>query len=378
MRFVSTNLAGWDLIRSTDHPSRVRRFSCCCLLAVAVPLMLLVPPSAVAQQRHVVPREPWGCYFGGQSVTLNYLTAAPIRSDDRLAWTVAVRDQVVARRETTVQPDRDEPERLSIEIELPVAKPGVVLPLTVVVSLNGREVHRKPLWVFPDDPFADSRTISRPALDQADIALFDPEKKTAEQFEQWKIPFAGLRNVDAITALDEGVLIIGEGVSFRDYRALPAIMAEAAARGVAVICLAPSGGAMAIPGAEGSELPPPGRLSLRRNDVIRQFDERFDSESWSSDGRLVASRIRLTGERTGITGEVSIDDESTGERGWPWFEAEFPGGGRLVVCGFAIIDQWDSNPTPRYLLAHLLTRVLDGTESVNDVSRTSPAKGPLR
>jgi hypothetical protein len=174
--------------------------------------------------------------------------------------------------------------------------------------------------------------------------LFDPENITSAVFEGSKIPFAPERNIDSLEALTNSTLVVGEGVSFRDYRTLGDVIVKAAARGVNVVCLAPSGGAISFPGTEHTELPQPEQLLLRRNDVIRQFDKRFDSLFWSPDGKVVASSVLVTGERNAVTGIVTTD-----ERGWPWIDVRFSGSGRLVdlwLCDHREVGLRPYSPIP--------------------------------
>ena len=67
---------------------------------------------------------------------------------------------------------------------------------------------------------------------------------------------------------------------------------------------------------------------------------------------MIASTIALTAEEGVVQGTIAPVG------GWPWMEANYPEAhGRLVICGFSIISQWDASPTPRFLFARLLERV---------------------
>ena len=126
-------------------------------------------------------------------------------------------------------------------------------------------------------------------------------------------------------------------------------MIQTAARGVPVICLAPAGGELKIPGIGDKNLARPTGVFLRRADAITAFDKRLDT-SWPPDGKAAAAGVELNASRTGIVGEIT-----SGDGGWPWLEVTFPAKrGRLILCGFAIVTKWDAGPTPRYLLANLL------------------------
>ena len=52
----------------------------------------------------------------------------------------------------------------------------------------------------------------------------------------------------------------------------------------------------------------------------------------------------------GVVGEFVPHD-----KGWPWFEIDFPvKGGKVVVCGFGMVERINNGPTPRFLLARLV------------------------
>ena len=130
-------------------------------------------------------------------------------------------------------------------------------------------------------------------------------------------------------------------------------MVKTAARGLPVLCLAPGKGALVLPGAVGAELPPPASLTLRRDDIITELDKRLDAAAWPANGLIESSRLRIKSDRDQVVAEASREPNA-----WPWLEVRYgTGKGRLLVCGFGIIRQWEASPTPRYLLSQLFLRL---------------------
>ena len=115
--------------------------------------------------------------------------------------------------------------------------------------------YEQPLWFFPAHPFAQRAEW----LKDLKITLFDPAVTTAPVLKAMEIPFEETRNVAALEELKEGLLLVGEGVSFEDERALPEMLFKAAARGLPVLCLAPAKGTLPLPGADNRALPAPRR-----------------------------------------------------------------------------------------------------------------------
>lgn len=221
----------------------------------------------------------------------------------------------------------------------------------------------KRIWIFPEDPFANQKEW----LKALNIRLFDPEKKTAEVFTEAEIPFEEIRNIDSFTEITNGILILAEGISLKDYRGLSEMMVNTAASGTHVLCLALAGGEIKMPGLGGVDLPQPGSMSFRRNDVISELDKRLDADAWPPDGKVAASCAKLKGERGPVVAEVQ-----EGGDGWPWIEMNFGkkagkpirqapldfAQGKLVICGFGIIEKWNCGPTPRFLFAKLLEHMV--------------------
>jgi hypothetical protein len=157
--------------------------------------------------------------------------------------------------------------------------------------------------------------------------------------------------VDAVAELKEGVVIIGEGTSFKEEKGLAAELQKRAAAGLVVLVLAPKEGEVIVPGVGG----PAGGLDnlTFRREIVRKLDKRLDPDGWLPDGKAVASTIAIKNGDDGVIGEVAA-----GPGGWPWIEANY-GKGRWAVCGLAIIAKWDAGPTPRFLFARMLEYLTD-------------------
>ena len=299
--------------------------------------------------------EKWSGVFSGTEAVYHVTVASGENYRGRVGWRLVFKERTLSRGEAEVNVGPEKAASVEIRLPIPKAKEGVIIQAPLTVSLYGQGKQdadaelRKQVWIFTKDPFA----LQKEWVKGLKIKLFDPEKKTAELFEKVEIKCDRVHNVDSLADLEEGLLIIGEGVSFKEYRGLPAMMINVAAKGVPVLCLAPGGGLMTLPGAVESELPPPRSISLRRQEVIASLDKRLDSEAWPPEGKMVSHTLALLGERGPVVAEVMEEADQ-----WPWLEIDFEEKKtKLVVCCFRIIRKWDSGPTPRYLLARLLERL---------------------
>lgn len=296
-------------------------------------------------------QEQWSNVFGGKESVFHLSVRAQEELNGRVGWQFSSSGRTLARgeREVSVQPG--EIETVEVRLQVPEVKEGVVMQASLSVSVykGGADDAvtnlEKQIWIFPEDPFSHQKQW----LKELKIHLFDPEKKTAEVFSDAEIPFDRVSNIDSFAEIKEGVLIIGEGVSLRDYRGLSKMMLKAAAAGTPVLCLTLAGGEMTFPGMGDVDLPQPKSMSFRRNDIITELDKRLDADAWPPDGKVVVGSVKLNGEKGPVVGEIEKQD------GWPWVEIDFGNKeGRLVICGFGIIEKWNSGPTPRFLLARIL------------------------
>ena len=333
---------------------------------LALMVISLTPAAwADAQGVHIEPQEKWTNVFADREVEFHFAVEAAGAFRGRAAWAVTLGRRTVpgSPGEKSIAAAPGTPARLTVRLRTPQLKPGVILRalLTVSVYREGQDkpdaVHERTLWLFPADPFADRRQW----LKDLKLTLFDPAQTTVAAFKKIDLPFETIDNPATIGDLKEGLLVIGEATSFRDYPEVPERMVQAAARGLPVLCLAPTDGILAVPGADEAHLPAPASLSWRRQDVIADLDKRLDALGWPPDSRMGGGILVLKAYENRVVAEVA--KEGTG---WHWFEIRFGNQGRLVVCGFALTGKpWDAGPTPRFLLARLLEHVTSKDSAVS-------------
>ncbi|MHC4399799.1 MAG: hypothetical protein ACYTG0_08975 [Planctomycetota bacterium] len=340
-------------------------------LAAAAVLFSAVPPEVRAAEADisVTVLEDWSNVFGGRRAEFHCAVTSRASFRGRAGWSLAVGRRTIVRGETSVAAGPQKTGSIEIQFDVPAVKQGVVMSAVLSVACYAPGASEpaasleKTLWIFPEDPFANRSQW----LKQSRIRLFDPVGKTRQVFQQAGIPFSQTHNVDSLSSLNEGLLVIGEGTSLEEYRGLSQIMVKTAAKGVPVLCLAPSNGQFDVPGTEGADLPRPTRLVLRSSDVIRELDKRLDARAWPPEGKVAAGGLVVISDRGHVIARVV-----EGELGWPWLEAGFSAKrGKLIVCGFGLVKKWDAGPTPRFLLARLL-------EYMTFDRSTSISKGEVR
>jgi len=308
-----------------------------------------VAASAAAPGVRLAPVEQWSTVFGGTEQTFHYAISSEAALSGRIGWRLSANRRTIRRGEISLD-GRPGADPVELRFPIPEVKAGGIFPLSLTVSVLPSRgdvpvtTATRDLWVFPRNPFAGKREW----LEDLRIHLFDPEEKTVARFEEVQIPFESVGSVDALKGIEDGILVIGEGLSFRDFRGLADTMAARARDGVPVVCLAPAGGSFELPGTKEEE-PRPRRLDLQGVEIIAQLDKRLDAAAWPPDGAMASHSLALRGER----GRVVVDVVD-GDRGWCWLEAGFGHGGKLILCAFSMIEKWESSPTPRFLLAEVL------------------------
>ena len=338
------------------------------IFAVLVAILLFLhSPATVraADGTAIKPVDKWADVFSGAEVKFRYTVRAAQALEGRINWSLSVNQRTVEHGQLPLTAGAGRAAEVTVALKLPEVKEGVVLEaqFSVAAYATGEQqpvaTHAKTIWIFPRDPFVDRGQW----LKGLKITLFDPEGKTADVWEKAHVPFTFTKNTAALDELRDGLLVIGEGSAWRDYRGLGEAAVKAAARGVPVLCLAPGEGCLVLPGTAGAELPPPASLTLRQADIIRELDKRLDATAWPPEGRIDVSRLAIKSDRDQVVAETgqflpSPSGRGAGGEGWPWLEVRYPGeGGRLSVCGFRIIRQWEATPTPRYLLLELFERL---------------------
>ncbi len=326
-----------------------------CRLGILLLLFLCVAAWADDAKPTLTPVEGWCAVFGGHDTTWHFTADGLGGKKAHVSWVLASSERTVARGDVDLATPDGKPPVATVPVTLPPVKPGALLGLTLKVTLldDANAVladYTKPLWLFPPEIFVQQTEW----LKGLNLRLYDPDGATAKRLDALEIPYKAVGNLEAFTDGDPGVIIIGEGLSFTDYRGLSDAITKAATAGFPVLCLAPNGGTLPLPGSDGVEGAAPTHLSLRRAAIITEIDKHLDATAWPN-GPSMLSGLTLRTEREQVVAEAKA-----GQAGWPWLECTYPTpNGTLILCGFGLIAAWDDGPTPRHLFARLLHRLGD-------------------
>jgi hypothetical protein len=327
---------------------------------VAILAGSLLPFSVqAADPVQIEPVERWSNVFHGPEAVFKFDVKAAEAFAGRANWVayleIEKKPVTIASGQARVEASPNKPGLLSIPLNVK-GREGVYLAVHLeirILGADGRNLGslKKVLGFFPEDPFADRQEW----LKSRKITLFDPAHTTAGVLKEAKIPFEEQDNQAVLADLREGILLIGEGASFKEEPQLANLLINLAARGVPVLCLAPAEGPLPLPGAGKAAENNPLSLSFRRQQVITSLDKRLDATAWAPDRGVVVSSLVTTASDGNAVAEVV-----RGDQGWAWMETEFAARkGRLIVCGFGMIKSWAKSPTPRYLFIALLERMTD-------------------
>jgi hypothetical protein len=356
----------------------------------------MIPSACDAQQSTALPVQPlqsWTNVVAGEEVSMDFRMPESISSGTSVGWSVLLENAVVRRSETAVRDDPHFGRVLTITFTIPEGDAKTRLTLSVIVSVNGQDRPAVQLFVYPADPF--QQRISLPEADQ--FVVFDPSGNTADRLKSLKLSFRSERRIDTLSDLHDGILIIGEGTSFRQYRGLGNILRTAASRGVRILCLSPTMGTVLLDehteshsnadlnssglnttpqdtdSASGRQVVVSGlrRLECRHADVLREFDRYLDVSAWRGVPSMSETSLQIAGK----SGSISVDF-SEQPAGWVWIDAEYAGGGRIVFTSLQMIRHWESGPGPRHAFWNCLAEIAQDstTEVDNDVATNEGEK----
>lgn len=301
--------------------------------------------------------EHWTNLFFGEEAFLNYTITSDESFQGMAGWKFSIHQRTMSSGEAIIKVSHGQFQPFAVRIPVPQAMEGILLPGLVTISVYDNRSRNvvasleKQIWIYSKDPFQEKHQW----LKHLNLYLFDPNKKTAEVLTKANIPYKEIFNREILPDIQDGVVALGEGLSLAEYPGLIQMLSKLATSGIPVICLAPAQGTIPIPaGASGIHSSRPSRMSFRQNDIIKQFGNKLDAYAWPPDGRVVKSSLHLTTKNESVA--VLINQN---QQGWPWMEIRYSNGnGRLLFCGFSIIEKWDAGPVPRHLFLRLLEYVV--------------------
>jgi hypothetical protein len=317
------------------------------LAAVLVPSLLRAADAAA----EFALQETWQAFFGGKETVLHVSLGDALAARGRVGWSLRAQAGTILSGEQAFEAGAGRAATVAIPVALPPVKEGTIVPVDFEArafppgQAQPAATLSRRLWLFPEDPFANRLEWLRGLR----LRLFDPEGHTEKCFTQAKVPFESVTNLAAIEGEAPVVLVIGAGTSGRTYEDHAATLVRLAAQGHRVLTLQVSGAEFALPGSAEPDLPQPMRVEWRQADVIAELDKRLDATAWPPDGTLPAGLMQIATRGAQVTGRLGPEPP-----GWPWFAAHLASGGRLLVCGFPIIERWEAGPTPRFLFVRIL------------------------
>jgi hypothetical protein len=289
-------------------------------------------------------REARSAIFAGEPWSVTVDASDDRTVDAQLAWKLVVSGRVVDRGERRLQFAAGAAASVELIVRVPPVDDGVALPALFVASLVERDepaaTVEARLWIFGKDPFVGRREMLRDLR----LRLFDPDGATRRVFESMRLPFEQLDDAASLDRLEVGTLVIGEGVDLA-RAGLSRGVASCLDRGIVVVILAPRAGRLDLPRAE----------SVRAcgRSIVAEVDARLEARGWLAGGTAASRTLRVCGDERGLALEAA-----TSADGWSWCEASFgPGRGRLIACSLALVDGFESGPSPRQFLAGLLARL---------------------
>lgn len=294
-------------------------------------------PKALAAEISV--RPPHLLYHAQEmQVTLH----APDHADQRIQFRFEFEDKPLTQGTIGVGPDGF----ASLTFTAPAPRPGIPLPLTLRLPGNQAQAdeQKTTLWIFSEGSvFSEKRR-----LEEWPLHLYDPTGDTATWLEEHELPF---RRVRDLASVNQGILLIGKGISFRRHADLFGRLRELSASGIPVLVLVPAKGNLILAEAlQGAKQPD---ILFARLDKMTGWDPRLKNGGFSS------QYFNLTSER----GQVSVSMGA--DEGWSWLNIKDETGAALLLCGVDLTTYAHKSPAPLLLFQTILMHLQETAPNLN-------------
>jgi hypothetical protein len=310
-------------------------------LAVCLSLWLWLP--SVSQGRDVSEVETKAGVAFGETDAIVVPGIAGLAADATVWFRVAKEGRTLASGSAVVSAGNV----LRLPVALPELKPGAMLPLELALrhgAETGKALFEGRLWAFSRQRVAPEYNPVAPRT----LHLYDPEGRTEEALRELGLAFESVPRLDALGALRDAVLVVGEGLSLDAERGLLDALTDALEHGTDVLLLAPRDGTLPVPSSWRRLVAGSLRdvFPGRKRDPGRQSP---DTAAFVRPDPSEHAGFRLCGLRDEAVFEVA-DGIGAEAVGW-----EAPASaGRFRACGTRLVAHWDKNPAARWLLVELL------------------------
>ena len=309
-------------------------------------LWLMIQISGAQDVESFVQENEWSCISAGLPVEFVFRDNRERTSE--VTWVLTINGRTLDSGRAVRRAVDAGGSEVLVKLVAPEIKEGVVIDVVLELRCDGERA-AKQVWVYGSDPF-----VARQAfLEKLRILLFDSDGQTESVLKESRVPFQRLHSIEAIDRAEEGLIIVGEGISLERHPRLAESLVAANLRGLNVLVLAFADGNLKLKMPKDVTDGLLYEIVLQRNRVIHQFDKRFDSLYWSGNS-CVSRRFGFCQANDAIS--IVASDAKIA---WPWIQFSFQSADRqkfseLIVCGFGIVQAWNEGPVAKLLFWRII------------------------
>lgn len=227
-----------------------------------------------------------------------------------------------------------------IKLSFPKLASGIVATAELACYAEPAKL-QKQIFFFSDDDIFSNRKES---VGNLGIGVFQPDEKSGNIVKL--LETLGVRSSPISSISDyNGKIIIVSGLDFSENPGLFETLLDKCRDGSKVLILAPASGIIPLKDNEIS------RLLLADTDIIRDYNPKFDDKTWNGKA-IFGTSLKTVPLDDGIA--IELVPHKTRFQFCEISRKYSPG--KIIICGFNLIELADESPSAGYLLKELIER----------------------